>query len=139
MAKKLALINTEPFGEYKGVPIGIKGILPQTMSMDEIIIGLEFDREACTAMLPFGENEISTVGIVSGGGTHEVDQAVEEQLDLYITGDASHTMYHYCLEESINLLCAGHYQTETFGVKAVAGFLAEADLDTTFIDVPTGL
>ena len=140
IARKLELDDVTPFGEYKGVRIGMKGRLPVNLSMDEVISKLEFDRDTCTAILPFGCNTVSTVGIVSGGGTHEIDQAVDERLDLYITGDASHTMYHYCLEESINLLCGGHYQTETFGVRSVADFLErETDLESTFIDVPTGL
>lgn len=140
IAKKLGLLEVSPFGEYRGLKIGVQGRLPVSLSLDEVLARLCFDREACTAVLPFGREQISTIGIVSGGGTHEVDQAVAADLDLYITGDASHTMYHYCLEESINLLCAGHYQTETFGVEAVADLVfRETGLATTFLDLPTGL
>ena len=80
------------------------------------------------------------VGIVSGGATREIHQAVDERLDLYITGESSHSMYHLCFEESINLLAGGHYQTETFGVKSMEELLSrETDVETIFIDVPTGM
>lgn len=140
IAAKLGLSDSEAFGVYKGTRIGRKGVLPAAATVEEIMDTLSFDPQACTSVLKFGPERIRSVGIVSGGGTHEISQAVAERLDLYITGDASHTMYHYCLEESINLLCAGHYQTETFGVREIAALLErEAGLETVFIDVPTGL
>jgi dinuclear metal center YbgI/SA1388 family protein len=140
MAMRLGLLDIEPFGAYKGLRIGVKGRFDRPVTIDDVPVMLGFDPDASLAVLPFGTKDIRTVGIVSGGGTHEVDQAVADDLDLYITGDASHTMYHYCLEESINLLCGGHYQTETFGVQAVAEYLSsETGIETVFIDVPTGL
>ena len=40
----------------------------------------------------------------------------------------------------MNLLYAGHYATETFGVKAAAQFLSrKLALEWKFIDHPTGL
>ena len=40
----------------------------------------------------------------------------------------------------INILFAGHYATETFGVKALGELLAGTfDLPTVFIDNPTGM
>ena len=40
----------------------------------------------------------------------------------------------------INLLLAGHYATETFGVKALAAHVAKKfQLDWEFISLPTGL
>ena len=43
-------------------------------------------------------------------------------------------------ELGINLLYAGHYATETFGVKRLAAELAQRfELDWEFVDHPTGL
>jgi putative NIF3 family GTP cyclohydrolase 1 type 2 len=40
----------------------------------------------------------------------------------------------------LNLLLAGHYATETFGVKALAAHLGgKFELDWQFINLPTGL
>ena len=140
MADKLGLADVEPFGAYHGVKIGFKGILPQEQSVDEVLAALALSRESCNAVLPFGKSAIRSVGIVSGGATQDTTQAIGENLDLYITGDASHTLYHLCLEEGINLICGGHYQTEIWGVSALSEKLnKEKGLDTFFIDIPTGL
>lgn len=140
IAKRLALRELEPFGNYRGVCIGYKGALESPMALDAIIERLGFDRQVCASILELGPKNISTVGIVSGGATGEIHQAVDERLDLYITGESSHSMYHLCMEEEISLLAGGHYQTETFGVKSMEELMRrETGVETVFIDVPTGL
>jgi dinuclear metal center YbgI/SA1388 family protein len=140
MASALGLVEIEPFGEYKGIKIGFKGRLPEPMEINDILARLDLTREQCNGILPFGKQKISTVGLVSGGAPFEVEQAIEENLDLYITGDASHSIYHTCLEQGINVIFGGHYQTEVWGVKLLSRRLsADTGLATTFIDIPTGL
>ncbi len=140
LARTLGLSDLEGFGEYKGFQIGMKGRLESPLKRDEVVPALFGDWESRPVMLPFGPAEIRTVGMISGGGTHEVAQAIEEGLDLYITGDSSHTAYHQSLEAGINVLFGGHYLTETGGVQSVMKkAAAELSLDTIFIDVPTGL
>jgi len=49
-------------------------------------------------------------------------------------------VYHAVLEGGMAFLAAGHYATETWGVKAVAERLSlETGIKTVFIDLPTGL
>ena len=66
------------------------------------------------------------MGIVSGGDPHAVSQAIDEGLDLFVTGDASHEIYHEALEAGINVLFGGHYATEMWGVKADGRVRADA-------------
>lgn len=140
IAAALSLGEIEPFGSHRGFKIGFKGVLPEPLTVDGVLEKLGIDREACTALLPFGPEHSRSVGIVSGGAVLDVDQAIGEELDLYITGDALHQVYHTCLEEGINLVCGGHYQTEVWGVRLLAEKLAsDTGLKTTFVDVPTGL
>ena len=140
IAAALELDGIEPFGSHRGFKLGFRGRLPQPLSIEEVLDRLGVDRDACTAVLPFGRERSTSVGIVSGGAVLDVDQAIGEGLDLYITGDALHQVYHTCLEEGINLICGGHYQTEVWGVRLVAEKLeADVGLATSFVDVPTGL
>jgi len=140
LAKALDLKNLEAFGEYHGVKIGFKGVLPLAMTIEEIMCRLFGEPRACSAHFPFGKKMISTVGIVSGGAADLVEQAVEEGLDAYITGEPDHTKYHYCLEAGINVIFGGHYQTETWGVSLLSNYCKQKlDLETVFIEVPTGL
>lgn len=140
LADVLGLVDREAFGEYKGFRIGIKGRLEEPLARDSVIPALFGDWESSPRMLPFGPAEIRTAGMISGGGTHEVAEAIREGLDLYITGDSSHTIYHQCLEAGINVLFGGHYMTEITGVQAVMKKVdLELGIKTVFIDVPTGL
>ena len=140
LATALGIKDPQPFGEYHGVKIGLKGILDPPQSIDDILRSLAFDRDTCNAVFTFGKSENSNVGIVSGGAAWEVQQAIDEGLDLYLTGDASHGIYHLCLEESINLISGGHYQTEVWGVSLLADKVKnDTGLESLFIDLPTGL
>ena len=140
MARQLGLDKLEPFGLYKGVKIGVSGVLKEGKNIDEILNLLNTDKKKVPGILPFGKSMISTIAIVSGGATREVDQALRQKIDLYITGDASHETYHTCMEGSINMISGGHYMTETFGPKLLSEKLKEdTSIETVFIDVPTGL
>jgi putative NIF3 family GTP cyclohydrolase 1 type 2 len=90
--------------------------------------------------LPFGPDPVRTVGIVSGGAPLDVEQAAAEGLDAFVTGESAHQVYHFCLEERISAVFAGHYRTESYGVKALAARLAnDTGLETTWLDIPTGM
>lgn len=135
IAALLGLEEIQPFGEYHGVLIGFKGILkePQTPERIAARLGLEGLR------LEFGKKLCSTVGIVSGGAADDVSCAIGEGLDLFITGEMRHEVFHEAQEDGVNMLCLGHYGTETFGVKALERMVASRGIKTCFIDVPTGV
>ncbi len=140
IANRLGLTEITPFGSYRGIKIGYKGILPEPLDLDNLLIHLGTNRDACLSVLPFGDEKVRSVGIVSGGASSDVLQALSEELDLFITGEVSHQIYHACMEGRINYIAAGHYFTEIFGVRALAGALErDTGIETLFIDVPTGL
>lgn len=140
MAERLGLQNVEPFGLVKGTPIGVAGEFGAAMTITEVVETLFGDMAEPLAVLPFGPADIRTVGLISGGAPLEVDQAIDQGLDLYITGDANHIAYHRCREAGINAIFGGHYATEVWGVQRVGARLtAETDLEVSFVDVPTGL
>jgi dinuclear metal center YbgI/SA1388 family protein len=140
LARRLALSGLEPFGEYRGTKIGFKGTLPEPMRLEQIVRKCCGGGEQGIRVLPFGPESVRTVGIVSGGAAEEALQAIEERLDLFITGEADHTIYHHCLEGGINVIFGGHYLTETAGVTLLGEKLGkETDVQTRFFDIPTGL
>lgn len=140
MAKRLSLVNLRPFGDYKGTAIGWAGDLPRPMTSEAVARELFGTTDDLLGLLPFGPDENRSVGIISGGAPRDFVQAIDAGLDLFITGDASHNIYHNCLEAGINVMFAGHYRTETWGVQALSNHLnQEIGIETTFVDVPTGL
>lgn len=140
LAGALGLVDREPFGDYRGTKIGFKGRLPSPLRLDAVCETLFHGRENVLQILPFGKPEVTTVGLVSGGAPQEVADAIAEGLDLYITGDADHTIHHQALEAGINVISGGHYATETWGVRLLAEFVRkETGVPTVFLDLPTGL
>ena len=108
--------------------------------MEQVLDKLGLTADRALSVLPFGSAVINSIAVVSGGAADDVYQAMAEDVDLYITGDASHQIYHPCLENGINLICGGHYHTETWGVRLLSErTAADTGLETVFIDVPTGL
>jgi len=140
LAALLGLENLEPFGLYHGRKIGYKGTFPQPMTIDQAAKKIAFVDRPPLGVYPFGKEENATCAVVSGGAVHEARQAIEEGIDLYITGEMSHSVYHDCLEGKLNMIAGGHYSTEVWGVRAVMRHCAEElHIDTEFIDVPSGL
>jgi len=88
----------------------------------------------------YGKKMIRTIACVSGGASFAVAEAIEKGVDLLIIGEMKHSAFHDIKEGKINLIAAGHYATETLGVKALAEVLEKKfNVKTKFIDVPTGL
>ena len=140
LAKAAGLTDLKPFGEFRGVKVGFKGTFQDPVTTEQVIERLGYDSSELLAYLSFGKEKNYTGAVITGGGEHDVDAAIDEDMDLYITGDAAHDVYHTCLENRINMISAGHYRTEVYGVQNVAKKTAEElSVKTLFIDVPTGL
>jgi len=140
LAALLGLENLEPFGVYHGRKIGYKGTFPQPMTIEQATRKIAFVDRPPLGVYPFGREENTTCAVVSGGAAAEARQAIDEGIDLYITGEMSHSVYNDCLEGKLNMIAGGHYSTEVWGARAVMRHcVEELHIDAEFIDVPTGL
>jgi putative NIF3 family GTP cyclohydrolase 1 type 2 len=120
--------------------IGVKGELKKPCTIEELEKMFLLPGQKPMFTLPFGKKEIKTVGIISGGASSDVHEAIKEGLDAYISGEVAHEVYHYVKESGINMIAGGHYQTEIVGVNLVREKLEkEKKIETVFIDIPTGL
>jgi dinuclear metal center YbgI/SA1388 family protein len=91
-------------------------------------------------LLPCGPPVCQRVGVLSGGGGGELKQAASEDIDTFITGEGPHWTFALAEELGVNVFYAGHYATETFGVKALAAEVSHRfDLPWVFLDHPSGL
>lgn len=140
LADMLGIEDPKPFGEYHGKKIGYKGTLKTPLTIEEAAKKIEFMGRPAPALLPFGPHENKTCAVISGGAAYEALQAIDEGVDLYVSGEANHGMYHNALEGKLNVVAGGHYSTEVWGVRRVmARLAADTGLETEFIDAPTGL
>ncbi len=140
LALLLGLRDVRPFGTHRGKKIGLRGELEPPRTLPEIADRVCGGERQALGVLPFGPERLRHVGVVSGGAARDALEAIDEGLDLFITGEASHSIYHSCLEAGLSVIFGGHYLTEQWGVKLLAEKLQrETGLETAFIDLPTGL
>ena len=81
-------------------------------------------------------------GVCTGAGadSETLREAAEKGLDTLIVGEGPHHTAVEARELGIVVLYAGHYATETLGVRALGDALAQRfKISSTFVDVPTGL
>lgn len=140
IASVLGIAETEHFGKYAGVDIGLCGRLPRPLKIEGLRRKLAGILDSPVQTFTFGPVVVKKIGIVSGGGASLTQAAADAGCDALLTGETSHSSYHTARENKISLIFAGHYASETFGVKALGGLIRkELGLQTFFIDLPTGL
>jgi dinuclear metal center YbgI/SA1388 family protein len=138
LAKALGLGDTAPFFFEKGQFIGVKARVESRV--DELASRLEKAVGGVVKVIRGGPDAVSCVGVVTGGAGGAIGKAAEEGVDTFVTGEGPHSSAIAAEELGMNLLLAGHYATETFGVKALAACVGEKfGLPWQFIDHPTGL
>jgi len=144
VADVLELEEREPFGELGPEYIGQRGFAPTPFTpgglRNRLADSLETG-EGEVRLLAFGPEEIESVSIVTGSGTDWLEEAVESDADALVTGEGKHPVYHEAREAGITVVLAGHYATETFGVRSLQSRLEQwyPDLETTYLESPTGL
>jgi dinuclear metal center YbgI/SA1388 family protein len=138
LAGALGLAPVEPFFFEKGRAIGLKASV--SMRLDNLVPLVEKAVGVPVRVFRGGPEEIASAGIVTGGAGGEIYKAAAEGVDTFITGEAPHWAAIAAEELRVNLLLAGHYATETFGVKALAAHVSTRfGVPWQFIDHPTGL
>jgi dinuclear metal center YbgI/SA1388 family protein len=138
LAATLGFKSAKPFLEEKGQLIGLKA--NASRPRDGLVRQLRKAVGGPAKVFNFGPETASIVGIVTGGGGSEIYRLAGENIDTFITGEAPHWAAVAAEELGINLLLAGHYATEIFGVKALAAHLSKRfQIPWTFVNFPTGL
>lgn len=91
-------------------------------------------------LLPFGPQIPKRIGIVSGAAMDHLREWKDLGFDTFITGEPRQSAYHFARENRLNVICAGHYRSETLGVQNLGKLLLEKfNTPWNFIDVPTGI
>jgi dinuclear metal center YbgI/SA1388 family protein len=138
LARGIELRVVDRFVEYEGCAIGVWGEL--AISRDELGDRLSRLLGDEPFLIAAGPEETRRVGVLSGGGGAHIGDARAAGLDTFITGEGQHHTYFDADEWGLNVFYAGHYATETLGVKALARLVSEKlGCDWEFIDYPTGL
>lgn len=134
----LGLKKPRPFFLSHGQNIGFK--LQTRISRVELGAKLSRATGGKPHLIPGGPEICRSIGVVTGGAGAELKQAASEGVDTFITGEGPHWTFALAEELGLNVFYAGHYATETFGVKALAAELSKKfRLSWEFLDHPTGM
>ncbi len=136
LGKQLGLLKIESFGDYQGMPTGVKGVFKEKIDSDYLQSILEsiLGRDVLVAR-PDGGGKIATIGIITGGANGDWKLAQKEGLHSYLTGEMSEHDWHESKEAGIYMFAGGHHATERFGIQALERHLKEKfQLETSYFD-----
>ncbi len=144
IAKALGAESLEPFALHHGQTIGFIATLPGDRAGEDGGIPAQalFTRvRELTARDPLvfdaGPPNIRRLAIVSGGGADYIADAVAAGADALLTGEPVERVMSTAREAGIHFIAAGHYATETFGVRALGEHVAQRfGVRHVFLDVP---
>jgi dinuclear metal center YbgI/SA1388 family protein len=138
LARAIRLEDIIPFFDHKGLAIGLRG--SWSGKRGELAKSLAEAVGGPVHVCAGGEENIQSVGLITGGAGAEVEKVAASGVDTFITGEGPHWSFPLAEELGINVLLAGHYATETFGVQALGKAIGmEFSLPSAFINRPTGL
>jgi dinuclear metal center YbgI/SA1388 family protein len=129
--------DSQLFGEVRGRVIGIVGRSAEGVEPAALFrrVAEVCDREPL--VFDAGPDPVRSVGIVSGAGTSELQAAARLGLDAFLTGEPAEHAMADAREGGLHFIAAGHYATETLGIRRLGELVAERfDVEHEFIDVP---
>ncbi len=136
IARELSIEVSERFYE-----IGVWGTLPSRIPFDEFMNMVRERISPYAVSMNYGTEEVYRVGIVSGAVRSSiVEEADEMDIDVVVVGEGNspYPFFEATREYGINVIFAGHYATETFGIKALMKTVkSEFEVETMFLKVNT--
>jgi dinuclear metal center YbgI/SA1388 family protein len=137
LCTKLKLENMLPFGYYHGTAIGFQGLFSgNPADLYHLVAQL-----SPTAQFYWqNKDRYQKIAIVSGNGGMEIlAEAAQSEIDLLLVGELDHVGYNFCLDNALNIITLGHYESEKYGVMALGDYIQqEWSIPTRFIYQPTG-
>jgi dinuclear metal center YbgI/SA1388 family protein len=137
ICEALGLERAEPFGEHRGQTVGFVGRSADGVPFDEL-------RRRCADVFgqePFawetGPEMVHSIGIVSGAAASSFGEAIARGLDAFLTGEPAEHVMADARESGTHFIAAGHYATETLGVRRLGELLSDRfGVEHHFVEVP---
>jgi dinuclear metal center YbgI/SA1388 family protein len=138
IAHALGANSLQPFAPHEGEPIGFIASFPGD-GLDASVLFARVTELTAREPLVFdaGPKQVRSLAIVSGAGANYLDEAVLAGADAFLTGEPAERVMTQAQEFNIHFIAAGHYATETFGVRRLGEHLSERfGVKHAFIDIP---
>lgn len=121
LAKAIGLREISPILIKDGWPMGMAGLWEGSRSDLVKATTAAVGREI--TLCPGGSDHIGKVAIITGGAGSEVGRIAELGFDAFVTGEGPHWSFIEAEEKALNVIYAGHYATEVFGVTSLASWV----------------
>jgi len=138
LADRLGCERHEPFGTFRDQKIGRAGTFPgDGVPAAELFSRVREVTRRVPTVFDGGPERIRRIGIVSGSAADALSEATALGLDAFLTGEPREHVMADAREAGIHFIAAGHYATETFGVRALGDWLAHRfGIEHIWVDIP---
>jgi dinuclear metal center YbgI/SA1388 family protein len=138
LAQAIGLKAVRPILEKNGFAMGVAGSWFQSLEELKIVVGNAVGRTLVTCEA--GNAEPKEIAVITGGAGSQVREVAEAGFDTFITGEGPHWSYIEAQERGLNVIYAGHYATETFGIKELGARIAtKFGINSSFVELSGGL
>ncbi len=140
IGEMLGLENMEFYGNIGGFKYIVYGEFKMEKDIEEIKDYILKNVSDTLKTHEFGKKKIRKVAIITGSGISYVDDVLSREVDLFITGETSHSYYHFLKYSKLNVFYLGHYNSEKWGILSVKNLVEKRfKIKTIFYDIPTYL
>jgi dinuclear metal center YbgI/SA1388 family protein len=144
LAAQLGLTPSGGFARFQTIDVGLRGESNiETRRLAERAAALAAEFRGTLVATPFEPDRVTRHWAMctgAGADSPTLREAAARGIDTLIVGEGPHHTAVQARELGIVVLYAGHYATETLGVRALGDALARRfGMTSTFIDAPTGL
>jgi len=138
LGRALGAESLEPFAMHRDRTIGFLADFPGAgLEARELFGRIRELTGREPLVFDAGPEHVRRLGIVSGAGADYLGEAVAAGADAFLTGEPAERVMAQAREAHTHFVAAGHYATETLGVRGLGDHLAERfGLRHVFIDVP---
>jgi len=139
LSQLIGMNEAEAYHDWKGVKLGLRQRMD--IELGELLQRVEAAVGTSIHYCKGAERDsVGMVGVITGGAGSELQSMVDEGVNTFITGEGPHWSYPLAEELGVNIIYAGHYATETFGVRKLMDLIAEQfSMSKYFVFHPTGL
>lgn len=135
IADFLDLKKIKTFTKFQGFPAGTDGTFKKTLKIEKIASILNKKLKTKCRIMKFGKENIKRVAILPGAAGSWIEEVAKKKFDCYITGEIRLSQSRQAQDYKLSIITAGHYATETLGLKLLQKLLEKKfNIKTIFIE-----
>lgn len=140
IGNNIAICKMLGIKDCKNADVGYIGKLDKEIDFDKFVGLVDEKLETNSHAILAGPDKVKTVAVISGGASPDYQKMLDLGADTFITGDLREQIVREVEEVGINIINAGHYNTEKIGIINLGELVArEFGVDVEFVDVPNSV